>query len=125
MRKNNDLVFWGVIVMILVIVIGWAVFSNNQPSKLDGFAQCLGEKGATFYGTFWCPHCQNQKRMFGNAARFLPYVECSPANGQGQLPVCTEKEIKSYPTWRFADGSELTGEVPLSQLAEKTSCVLP
>lgn len=125
MKKKNDLMFWGGIVLLLLAIIGWAAYSNSQPGQLDTFAQCLKDKGATFYGAFWCPHCQTQKRMFGNSAKLLPYVECSTPDGQGQLQACTEKGIKSYPTWTFADGSTLAGEVGLSTLAQKTSCVLP
>jgi len=124
MKKKNDFTFWVVIALVLFGLIGWAVYSNNSPGKLDQFAQCLKDKGATFYGAFWCPHCQNQKQLFGNSAKLLPYVECSTPSRQ-QLAICDEAQIKSYPTWRFADKTELTGEVPLSQLAEKTSCALP
>lgn len=112
------------IVIILVIIIGVFVWRQSQPGELDTFAQCLEERGAVFYGTFWCPHCQNQKAMFGRSAKHLPYVECSTADGRGQLPVCRDKNIESYPTWEFADGSRETGEVTLKRLAEKTGCEL-
>ena len=96
-----------------------------MPSKLDGFAQCLKDKGAVFYGAFWCPHCIDQKKMFGAAKRFLPYVECSTPNGNSQMPVCMEKNITGYPTWYFADGTQESGTLELARLAEKTGCVLP
>src|SRR3989338_7504677 len=94
------------IIIVLVIggVIGFGVYATSRPAPLDGFAQCLGEKGATFYGAFWCPHCQNQKKLFGRSERLLPYVECSTPDGQGQTMECREKEIQSYPTWIFANG---------------------
>lgn len=118
--------FW---IGIFVLLIGGALFASSwydgRPGVLDAFAQCLGEKGATFYGAFWCPHCQVQKKMFGKSAKLLPYVECSTTDGKGQLEICTEKKVEGYPTWEFADGSRLTGEVPLATLAEKTSCVIP
>ncbi|MEK7188209.1 MAG: hypothetical protein AAB691_05190 [Patescibacteria group bacterium] len=124
MKRKSDFTFWIVIVVVLAAIIGWAVYSNNAPGQYDQFAQCLKDNGAKFYGAFWCPHCQNQKAMFGNSARLLPYVECSTPNRE-QLAICNNAKVQSYPTWRFADGTELTGEIPLSQLAEKTSCVLP
>ncbi|OGI72934.1 hypothetical protein A3D42_01645 [Candidatus Nomurabacteria bacterium RIFCSPHIGHO2_02_FULL_41_18] len=95
------------------------------PGEYDEFAQCLSDKGAKFYGAFWCPHCANQKKMFGSSQKFLPYIECSNPAGSAQLPICTEKGINTYPTWEFADGSRLSGEIPMAQLAEKTGCVLP
>lgn len=93
--------------------------------KLDGFAQCLNDKGAVFYGAFWCTHCQNQKKLFGPSAKLLPYVECSTPDGQSKLPRCTEKNIEGYPTWEFAEGSRLSGVLSLARLAEKTGCTLP
>jgi len=123
--KKGALIFWVFILLIVVAGLGSSVLLKSAPGKLDTFAQCLEEKGATFYGAFWCPHCQAQKRMFGNSASLLPYVECSTPDGQNQLQVCIDKQIQQYPTWDFADGSRLTGEVPLAQLAEKTGCVLP
>ncbi len=115
-----------IITLVVIAGLGFLIHKDNTtPGKLDGFAQCLKEKGAVFYGAFWCPHCQNQKKMFGRSEKFLPYVECSTPNGQGQLSVCTDKGVKSYPTWIFSDGTSLNGEVELSTLAEKTQCVLP
>ena len=115
------------IIILLAIggVIGFGVYATSRPAPLDGFAQCLKDKGATFYGAFWCPHCQNQKKLFGRSERLLPYVECSTPDGRGQLPRCDDKKVASYPTWDFADGSRETGEIPLKTLAEKTSCALP
>lgn len=111
--------------MAIAVFIGWYVYSRNQPGELDGFALCLEEKGAVFYGAFWCPHCQSQKAMFGRSEKLLPYVECSTPDGQNQAEECRAKNIEGYPTWEFNDGSRLTGEIPLETLAEKTGCELP
>jgi len=97
----------------------------NQEASLENFAKCLTDNGAKFYGTFWCSHCKNQKEMFGQAAQYLPYIECSTEDSQGQLDVCKDNNITGYPTWEFADGSRESGEVSLEKLAEKTSCQLP
>lgn len=115
------------LLVAIIVILGFWLLIRRQyaPGKLDGFAQCLKDKKATFYGAFWCPHCQNQKAIFGNSERLLPYVECSNPDAQSQTQVCISRGIKNYPTWEFADGSRLTGETPLEKLAEKTSCVLP
>lgn len=102
-----------------------AMYLAAKPSNLLPLAQCLKEKGATFYGAFWCPHCQATKSMFGSAASALPYVECSTPDGKDQLPVCKEKNITNYPTWIFADGTRLTGELTAAQLAAASGCPLP
>jgi thiol-disulfide isomerase/thioredoxin len=100
--------------------------ASTTPAEASGpnvpLAQCLKDKGVVFYGAFWCPHCKAQKAEFGDAVPALPYVECSTADGQDQTPICKEKGIKSYPTWKFPDGSELTGEQTFATLATKSSC---
>lgn len=126
--KSQQTKFIVGIVALIIIVVGLGLLTNNKsvagPSKYDEFAQCLSAKGAKFYGAFWCPHCQAQKKAFGNAKQYLPYVECSKPD-KTQTQVCIDNGIQSYPTWIFADGSKLSGEVELATLAEKTSCVLP
>ena len=117
------------VIVIAVAVIGGLVIlqtaSNKEagkPGQYDALASCLGEKGATFYGAFWCPHCNNQKKAFGKSDKLLPYVECSTPDGKEQTQVCTDNQIQSYPTWIFADGTRVTGEQTPESLAKKTSC---
>jgi len=127
--EKNAKIFLGVVVVAVLGVIGMAIFRGGTaptgPGKYDTLAQCLGEKGAVFYGAYWCPHCQAQKKMFGSSQKLLPYVECSTPDAQGQTKVCIDKKVSSYPTWEFTDGSRLNGEIPLATLAEKTGCELP
>jgi hypothetical protein len=131
MDDKKKKIFIGVVVLLVVGIIvtvfarGGAGPLQSGPGKYDEFATCLKDKGAVFYGAFWCSHCRAQKKMFGSSAKLLPYVECSTPDAKGQTPLCIEKKIASYPTWEFADGSRLNGEIPLAQLAEKTSCTLP
>ena len=116
------------VVLVVVVVAGVGLYfglKTEKSGKLDVFAQCLKTSGAQFYGTFWCTHCQNQKKMFGTSSQYLPYVECSTPDGSEQLQVCKDKGIEGYPTWVFADGTRLSGELSLATLAEKTSCPLP
>lgn len=103
--------------------------SNDVPvdtgTPIAQFTQCLADKGALFYGAFWCPHCQAQKKLFGDAQKLLPYVECSTPDGNGQTQICKDKGINSYPTWVFSDGSKVEGEQSLAKLGEKTGCTPP
>jgi thiol-disulfide isomerase/thioredoxin len=128
-NKNNVKIFLSVLGILVVGVVATAIVRGGAapagPGKYDTFATCLKDKGAVFYGAFWCPHCQAQKKLFGSSQRLLPYVECSTANGQAQTQICLDAKVSSYPTWEFADGSRLNGEISLEQLAEKTSCELP
>jgi ribosomal protein S27E len=115
----------GAILVTILAIVGWRYYASTLPGQYDTFAQCLTEKGAVFYGAWWCPHCENMKELFGNSMKYVTYVECSTTDGKSQLPACVEKEIKGYPTWIFADGSRETGELPFEMLSEKTGCTLP
>ena len=126
---TNAKIFIGVIViLILGVVLTISLRSSapvvGVPGQYDEFAICLKDKGAVFYGAFWCKYCNAQKKMFGASQKLLPYEECSTADGRSQLPFCQEKGITGYPLWEFADGSRLNGVVSFEQLAEKTSCAL-
>lgn len=130
--KNNQesrkiTIFIVAVLFIVLAAFGYYYFVNNDktPAKYDAFAQCLTDTGTKFYGAFWCPHCQEQKKLFGKSAKKLPYIECSTADGRGMLPVCKDVGIESYPTWVFPDGTRVSGEQSFETLSEKTSCILP
>jgi len=120
--KYNKLLL---IIAALVLVFG-GLFAWYQltPGKYDALAQCLDERDVTFYGAFWCPHCREQKQLFGKSADLLPYVECSTPNKRGQLEVCSTAGIESYPTWEFADGKRVTGVLTPKELSEQSGCPL-
>ena len=123
MGKNK--LIW---LLILVLVVGgilWLVKAPGRSGKLDAFASCIKESGATYYGAFWCPNCKNQEALFGRSASLLPRVECSTPDGRGQLQVCKDASITGYPTWQFSDGTRETGTLSLERLSAATSCPLP
>lgn len=125
MKKSNLVI--AVVAVLFIAFVVWLIRTPGiqAPSKYDGLATCIKDSGTTFYGAFWCPHCQAQKALFGTAEKLLPYVECSTPDGSSQTQVCTDAKVTGYPTWVFKDGSRLSGEVSLADLAQKTSCVLP
>lgn len=112
---------------IIGVVLIYAVVRANSgvPGQYDAFAQCITEKGAKMYGAYWCPHCQNQKKQFGKSFSKVTYIECAqPGNPNAQVKECVDAKISGYPTWEFADGSRMEGEMSLEALAEKTGCQL-
>jgi len=108
--------------MRLAILALGLVFIMGCAPNYGAVAQCITDNGATFYGAFWCPHCAVQKETFGSAINNINYVECSTPDGQAQTQICKQKEITSYPTWEFSDGSRLTGEQSIETLASRTGC---
>lgn len=116
----------GVVVVLVIVGLFFIPKTSSVGStKYNEFAQCLTDKGVTFYGAFWCPHCQAQKKMFEAAATLLPYVECSTPDGNGRQKICIDKAIEQYPTWEFADGTRHQGEISFVDLAAKSGCTLP
>ena len=88
MKGKGVMVFWIVLAVLIVGGFGASLYLKTLPGKYDGLAQCLKDKGVIFYGAFWCPHCQNTKKQFGNSAPLLPYVECSEPDQKTQTPIC-------------------------------------
>jgi uncharacterized membrane protein/glutaredoxin len=87
-----------------------------SPDRLAALADHLRESGATFYGAYWCPHCQAQKQLFGAAATQLPYVECDPRGADARPDACQAAGVRAYPTW-IIGGQKIEGEVMPSDLA--------
>ncbi len=91
----------------------------------DEFAQCLNDEGLVLYGAFWCGHCADQKKMFGDAVHSLNYVECDPRDPAGQPDVCLAEGIEAYPTWKYSDGRAWSGVQSFETLSEITGCPVP
>ena len=115
---------WIVIIISVALIIGGMVWYSYEPGHYDTFATCIKNSGTTFFGAFWCPHCQEEKALFGSSWKKLPYVECSTPDGASQTEVCKQSNIESYPTWQFKDGSRKTGTLSLEELSTFTGCPL-
>lgn len=137
----GQLVFSGALVALVVLIGTLGVYASvNNPTTAGsgteqttpgGFeitttsgeaeialAKHLTQAGDVFYGAFWCPHCHEQKQLFGKeAVQYITYVECSNPDGQSQTSVCQENQIQSYPTWEL-NGQKLTGTKTLEELSK-------
>jgi glutaredoxin len=83
----------------------------------ERLAEHLTAQEATMYGAFWCPHCADQKELFGEAVDDIQYVECDPEGENAQPQLCRDKNIAGYPTWEI--GGELyPGTHSLEELAK-------
>jgi hypothetical protein len=112
----------------LVIAAFFAAYSLGKlkrASRLDNFAKCLASKPAKMYGAYWCPHCAEQKEMFGASFKFVPYMECGVPGSREESPACKQAGIKNFPTWEFPGGERKEGKLSFQVLSEKSSCPLP
>jgi hypothetical protein len=73
---------------------GCPISATKPIQNLEEFAKCLGDKGVAMYGTYWCPHCQNEKKVFGDYFKYVNYVECTE-----RAKECINAGVSSYPTW--------------------------
>lgn len=108
------------IVLFLVAVLGYWFFA---PGPADELAECLSDKGVAFYSAYWCPHCKEQKAMFGKSFEKLVAFECAdPVNPRKQAEVCAQANIRAYPTWEFADGERYEGVLSFEELKRRAGC---
>jgi len=91
--------------------------SGYSAEQIDALAQCLTDNGVTMYGTERCPHCQNQKKRFGDAFENVIYIDCDESRIQ-----CQAAGVEGFPTWITANGQSYAGDQPLSSLAQIGSC---
>ena len=96
---------------------GFEITTQSGPAE-NALAQHLKDTDAIFYGAWWCPHCFDQKQLFGDeAAEAVPYIECATPDGQAQTAACQEAGITGYPTWEI-NGERLSGTQTLEELAQ-------
>jgi hypothetical protein len=117
-----------IIIAVLIVAAFAAVIYlglRKRGNRLDAFAKCIASKEAKMYGAYWCPHCADQKEMFGSSFQYVPYVECGVPGSRDEGPVCKDAGIKHFPTWQFADGERQEGTLSLQSLGTKTGCGLP
>ncbi|MFQ5904700.1 MAG: glutaredoxin family protein, partial [Candidatus Binatia bacterium] len=96
----------------------WGKTAGPEDPIVRALAVHLAKIDAKFYGAFWCPHCKDQKELFGASVHRLPYVECSPRGRRGpQATICNVMGIRSYPTW-IINGRRIVGFLTLRQLAQ-------
>ena len=138
---RGQLLFSGVIVAMVALVGTFGIYavpggplsSGTQAAEVQGsgpqittssgeaemaLAKHLTEVDAKMYGAYWCPHCHDQKQLFGKqAVAKMPYIECAPDGQNSQTALCQSiPEIKGFPTWEVK-GEFLSGTQTLETLA--------
>ena len=136
-EDQGALVFRGIImsVVTLVATVGMYSISINGPAAnaagntgpaittTSGAAEVALAKhlqavDAKMYGAHWCPHCFDQKQLFGQEAKkYMPYIECAEDGANSQTALCRSvPEVTGFPTWEV-NGQFLAGTQTLETLA--------
>jgi len=100
-------------------IVARAVTTTSGPAEL-ALARHLREIGAKEYGAYWCPHCHDQKMLFGKeAGAIIDYVECDPRGQNSRAEICqaAAANVKGFPTWEIK-GQFYSGTQSLEKLAD-------
>ena len=94
------------------------VVTTESTSASIALAEHLTSSGAVMYSAYWCPHCHEQKELFGKqASDQLNVVECAPDGENNQADLCRSKGSEGFPSWEI-NGSIDSGVKGLDTLAE-------
>ena len=120
---TKKILLYAVIVLLFIAAFAMGRYYKNH--KYDSFAKCLASKQAKMYGLYWCPHCADQKRMFGTSFEYVPYVECAIRGSRELAPECKTAGVKLFPSWQFGSDPPKEGVLSLEELSHKSGCSLP
>ncbi len=116
--------------VVLVVLVGAFSLQYEQlaEAKLPSYeitpadsytvslAKYMGSRGATMYGSYKCPHCNDQKKMFGSAFKYINYVECHPKGPDANPSLCFARGVQNFPTWEI-NGNYYQGAMSLERLS--------
>jgi uncharacterized membrane protein/glutaredoxin len=99
--------------------VGLPITTTSGQAEI-ALARHLKSIDAKMYGAYWCPHCHDQKQLFGEqAAREINYIECDPNGQNSQTELCQANaaNVTGYPTWEI-NGEFYSGNQTLIELAD-------
>ncbi|MBD2498056.1 vitamin K epoxide reductase family protein [Nostoc sp. FACHB-280] len=101
---------------------GWEITTTSGEAEI-ALAKHLVQVGAKEYVAYWCPHCHEQKLIFGKEAYQIINdnikVECAGDSPKGKPELCRAANIQAFPTW-IINGQTYSGVQNLTELAKIT-----
>lgn len=94
-------------------VAGVTTVEHDYDSEL---AKKLKDSGVVLYGSYQSQETIAQKKLFGDAASYLNYVECDASGESANPDECAGVNVDVYPSW-FYKGKLYTGVQSLAELA--------
>jgi len=141
---NRETMFYRGLIIAFAVFIGGLIWSNQvDPTRANeinlsnekvspiittvsskekiNFAKFLTNNNIVMYSAYWCPHCNDQKQLFGQqAVEELIIVECAKDGKNNQYKLCQEKGIEGFPSWEI-DNEIYSGTMSLRELAQMTN----
>jgi hypothetical protein len=115
------------IVLLLGLAVSGSLLAPGAAAAGYGmFAECIRNSGAVFYDAHWCGNCVSQRELFRGYANRLKIISCYPPGDSDNIKaVCRSANVRSFPTWIFADGTRRSGMLSAADLARHTGCTPP
>jgi hypothetical protein len=83
--------------------VGWEISNVSGDAEIL-LARHLNKIGAKTYVAWWCPHCHEQKQLFGKKAyNLLKHIECDPRGQNPRPDLCKAAKVQGFPTWQIED----------------------
>ena len=141
--ENRETMFYRGITITFIVLLGGLIWSNQvDPSKAGEiidpiekssplvttksskqkveFAKFLNENNIVMYSAYWCPHCHDQKQLFGKTATDeLKIIECAKDGVNNQYELCQQKGIDGFPSWEI-NNKIYSGTRGIQELADIT-----
>jgi len=123
-------IFFTAIIVGMVTLIGtlgvYAGVNKSDVTTTSGEAEIalarqMAKVGAKEYTAYWCPHCHEQKLLFGKEAEEIINndikVECAADGLKAQPELCKAAKIEGFPTW-IINGKSYSGVQSLEELSK-------
>jgi uncharacterized membrane protein len=99
---------------------GWEITTTSGPAEI-ALARHLKQAGVKAYFAYWCPHCYEQKQLFGKEAyKELSQIECAKDGQNAQPQACIDAGVQAFPSWEI-NGQLTAGLKTLEELADATA----
>ncbi|WP_375503950.1 hypothetical protein [uncultured Nostoc sp.] len=99
--------------------VGWEITTTSTKAEI-ALAKHLVKIGAKEYVAWWCPHCHEQKLLFGKEAYQIInnsiQVECDKRGINPHPDLCKAAKVPGFPTW-IINGHLYSGVQNLKDLA--------
>lgn len=130
----GQILFTGIVVGMVTLIGTLGVYANPNGTQTTAtnagppivatstqaeiaLAKHLSQMGAKMYGAYWCPHCHDQKELFGKQAfALVNYIECDPTGVNPNPQACSAAGVRAYPSWEIK-GQLYQGARSLTDLA--------